>query len=482
MPPYEAFFTQNFTHVIAGRKVTSEAVGQVVNPATEQVIATVPIASKAQLDETVQAAWDSYPSWAATSWERRQELVSRIGTLVEEELSQFIELLIKEAGKSRALAEIEVGSCAAWLHAVAKQSLPDEIVLDTPDRTVVTRYVPLGVCAAITPWNFPLSLMMWKVAPALVTGNCVIVKPSPFAPLTTMKFVELAQQVLPPGVLSVLSGNDDLGPWISSHPSISRISLTGSTTAGKSAMQLASSTLKRLTLELGGNDPAIVCGDVDAKAIAPHLFWSAFHNSGQICVAVKRLYIHSSIYTAVRDELAAYARNIVVGDGLDPRTGVGPVQNKKQYEIVKSLIDDSKKNGYNFALGGDISEHRKGYFIPITLIDNPPDNARVVQEEQFGPILPLLKWDDVEDVIQRANDSKFGLAASVWANDISHAQSIATRLEAGTVWINEAQQFHWDQPFGGFKHSGIGVEHSKHGLYSWCNIQTITQNKIKFSS
>ncbi|THH16018.1 hypothetical protein EW146_g4556 [Bondarzewia mesenterica] len=472
-------FKADFAHIINGRKIGSQTLQDVINPATKEVIAAVPIATEEQLNEAVGAASRALSTWATVPAEARQSSLSRMGDLVSEHLDEFIELLIKEVGKSRQLATMEVGSCVDWLHGVATQSPPTETLLDASDRTVVMRYVPHGVCAAITPWNFPMSLLIWKLAPALVTGNCIIVKPAPFAPLCAMKFVELAQQVFPPGVLSVLSGDGNLGPWIAAHPNISRISLTGSIPAGQSVMRAAASNLKSLTLELGGNDGAVVLDDVDPKKIAPMLFWGTFHNSGQICAALKRIYIHENVYTAVRDELVAYARTIKVGNCLEPGVGMGPVQNKEQYDKVKSLIEDCQSNGYTFACGGGGFPEldKKGYFLPISIVDNPPEHSRIVQEEQFGPIVPLLKWRDEDDVIKRMNYGVYGLAATVWSNDFERARSIAEKLQAGTVWINESQQFHWDQAFGGFKHSGIGVEHSRHGLYAWTNIQTITLNR-----
>ncbi|OCH90319.1 aldehyde dehydrogenase family protein [Obba rivulosa] len=468
-------FDRDFTHIVNGKKVTSPHSLSIINPSTEEIITSVPIATSEQLEQTVKAASDVFPSWASLPVEKRQDALIRLGNLVEQHLASFVDLLVKEGGKSRDLATIEVSQCVAWFReAGGKQSLPDEVLIDSPERKVIVRYVPLGVCAAITPFNFPLSLLVWKLNPALVTGNTIIVKPSPHAPLAALKLVELAQQVLPPGVLSILSGENILGKWLCQHPDVKRISVTGSIASGKDIMRSAADNLTRLTLELGGNDPAIVLPDVDPQDLAPKLFWGTFHNSGQICVSIKRIYVHERVYDAVRDALVAYARTINVGDVSLPGVGVGPVQNRVQFEKVKEFLTDCRQNGYKFALGGEVDPSRKGYFVPITIVDNPPEHAKIVQEEPFGPIVPLLKWSDEEDVIRRANATKYGLAASVWGRDIKRTEAIARRIESGTVWINESQVFHWDYPFGGFKHSGIGVEQSKHGLVSWTNIQTIT--------
>jgi acyl-CoA reductase-like NAD-dependent aldehyde dehydrogenase len=386
-------------------------------------------------------------------------------------------LLTREQGKPRAGAEWEILGSAAWCAEIAKQSLPDEVVEETDDRRVITRFSPLGVVGGITPWNFPVLLAIWKIAPALLTGNCIVVKPSPFTPLCTLKLGELCQSILPPGVLNVVSGGDDLGKWMTAHPGINKIAFTGHTDTGKHVMRSAADNLKRLTLELGGNDPAVVLPDVDPVALAPELFWGAFQNNAQFCNSIKRIYIHEDVYDQVRDALVAFAKGIRVGDGADEGTDLGPIQNLPQFEKVNEYIDDCAANGYTFALGGEVDRGAKGWFIPITLVDNPPENSRIVTEEPFGPILPLLKWSDEEDVIQRANDTRYGLGASVWGRDLEAVQRIGSRLDAGTVWLNEIHQYSPYQAFGGHKESGIGCENSLHGLMEYTNWTTITLNK-----
>lgn len=474
-------FTDNFVLTIDGKKVSSRETKDVINPATEEPVGAVPLTTREQLEEAVDGATRAFPVWSATPVEKRQEKLIELANMIGKHLPQLTQLLMKETGKPKLIAELEVGACIGWLKGSAAFSLPDEVVVDTPERKVITRYVPLGVCAAIIPWNFPLSIMIWKLAPALLTGNCLIVKPSPFAPLASLKLGELAQQLFPPGVISFLSGNDELGPWISEHPRIAKVSLTGSVGAGKAVMKSASSNLKRITLELGGNDAAIILDDVDPQAIAPKLFQGMFSNSGQICVALKRVYVHEKVYDAVRDALVAHAKKIKVGDPSDPSTEIGPIQNRVQFGKVISFFEDCHKNGYQFAVGGEVNKNIKGYFLPLSIVDNPPDTSRIVQEEPFGPIAPLLKWSDEEEVVKRANDTIFGLGASVWSSDINRAEKIARQLQAGTVWINECMAFKWDQPFGGFKQSGIGLEHSRHGLYTWVNIQSMTLNQTNQS-
>ncbi|MDP3923231.1 MAG: aldehyde dehydrogenase family protein, partial [Hydrogenophaga sp.] len=342
---------------------------------------------------------------------------------------------------------------------------------------IVTRYTPIGVIGGITPWNFPLLLAVWKIAPALVAGNTMVLKPSPYTPLCTLWFGELAQTVLPPGVLNILSGGNELGQWITEHPAIGKIAFTGSTATGRKVMQSAATNLKRLTLELGGNDPAIVLPDVDAKAIAKDLFWASFANSSQFCVACKRMYVHEDVYDDVARELVAYAKTVKVGNGMEAGTELGPLQNKMQYDKVSQLLADSRDAGLKFLLGGT-PEQKPGYFIPVTLVDNPPEDSRVVVEEAFGPVLPLLKYRDIDDVIARANNTEYGLAATVWGKDLEKASAIARRIEAGTVWVNHVHVFAPNIAFGGHKQSGVGIENSLHGLAEYCNMQTVMRKAL----
>jgi acyl-CoA reductase-like NAD-dependent aldehyde dehydrogenase len=466
-----------FAMTINGRAVGAEHSEPVFNPATREVLTTVPSATKAQLDEAVEAARAAFPEWAAAPLARRQELVSAIGDRLESYAEEFMALLTAEQGKPRAMAEWEINGSVAWFREIAKQSLPEEIVEDTALRRVISRHTPLGVVAAIVPWNFPMLLAVWKIAPALVTGNTMIVKPSPFTPLCDLKLVEIVQDLLPAGVLSAVSGGDDLGRWMTVHDGIAKIAFTGSTETGRSVMRSAAETIKRVTLELGGNDPAIVLPDVDPERIAPQLFWAAFQNNAQFCNAAKRLYIHDDVYDQVRDALVEYGETVVVGDGADPDTQLGPIQNEPQFHKVGEYFEDCRQNGYKFALGGHIDGAAKGWFVPVTLVDNPPETSRLVAEEPFGPILPLLRWSEEADVVRRANDTIWGLGATVWGEDLEAIERIGRQLEAGTVWLNEVHQYSPHQVFGGHKQSGLGAENSLHGLAEYTNHQTITLNK-----
>jgi acyl-CoA reductase-like NAD-dependent aldehyde dehydrogenase len=472
-------FDSDYSMTIDGKSVREVEDWQpVYNPATKQIIAEVPEASQQQLSEAIIAAREAFVPWHQKPVGQRQAVVAALGDAVERHAESFIALLIREQGKPRAGAEWEIHGSVAWLKATATQSLPDETVEETAERSVVTRFTPVGVVGAIVPWNFPVLLAVWKIAPALVTGCTVIVKPSPFTPLCDLKLGELAKEIVPPGVLNVISGDDDLGKWMTAHPDIDKIAFTGSTETGRHVMRSAANTIKRVSLELGGNDPAIVLPDVDPESIAPALFWAAFQNSAQFCNATKRLYIHESIYDDVRDALVDFIRSkVTVGDGARTETTLGPIQNSTQYEKVKEYFADCRTNAYRFAVGGEIDDNAAGWFIPVTLVDDLPENSRIAKEEPFGPILPLFKWSDEADVIRRANDTVYGLGASVWGKDQVAVQRIGRQLEAGTVWLNEVHQYSPFQAFGGHKQSGLGCENSLHGMQEFTNWQTMTLNK-----
>lgn len=465
-------FDDDFSMTIGGRAVAGAASFEAINPATEKIIARVPDATVDELEQAVTAARQAFPAWSARPVEERQAFVARIGDVIEANYEAFLRLLTLEQGKPRAGAEWEIGGSIIWCREIAKQSLPAEIVERSEGRTVETRHVPLGVVGGITPWNFPVLLAVWKIAPALVAGNTMVLKPSPYTSLCTLKLGELLRDVLPVGVLNVVSGGNALGEQLVRHPGVNKISFTGSSATGRRIMESASGNLKRITLELGGNDPAIVLPDVDIETTAEQLFWAAFQNSAQFCVAAKRLYIHEDIYDDLARALVDYARAVVVGDGSQQGTQLGPIQNRMQFEKLKNLFADVKANGQKVLLGGEIGEG-PGYFVPVTIVDNPPEDSRVVAEEAFGPILPLLKFSDIDDVIGRANATEYGLAASVWSKDVKTARAVADRIEAGTVWINEIHSFSPHIAFGGHKQSGIGIENALAGLSEYTNVQTI---------
>ena len=444
----------------------------VIDPATEAVIAHAPDCTSEMLDATVEAAQAAFPAWRDLSTDERRQRLQALAQCLQDKAETLALLLTAEQGRPLALARNEVLGCVHWIRAVAKMELPTSLRTDKAGVAWRTRRVPLGVVAAIAPWNFPLTLAVWKLAPALLCGNTVIVKPSPFTPLTALRLGELMAPLFPGGVVNVLSGGDSLGPQLTAHPGIAKVAFTGSTATGRRVMAAAASTLKHLTLELGGNDAAIVMPDVDVKKVARRLFMGAFLNSGQVCIAAKRIYVHDAIYDEFAQTFVAAAEAARVGNGLDETVVLGPVQNRLQYERVRELIAATRDAGLRFLTGGSASEG-PGYFIAPTVVDNPPDDARVVVEEPFGPVVPLLRFSDVDEVVRRANATEFGLGASVWSADIAAAQAIGERLDVGTVWINSVHLLDPHAPFAGRKQSGLGIENGPEGLLEFTAIQTM---------
>ena len=466
-------FDTDYSMTIGGKRVDAAEHFDVLDPSTEERLAQAPDASLSQLNEAVAAARAAFPGWRDLPHADRQAALTRMAHAIDTHAEDLSALLTNEQGKPLSDARAEIGRCVQWLRAFARQSLPIEQFTDDAGHYFETHHVPLGVVAAIAPWNFPMTLAVWKIAPALLSGNTMVLKPSPYTPLTALKLGELMRDLLPAGVLNVVSGADRLGPWLTEHPGIDKIAFTGSTATGRRVMQSASARLTRVTLELGGNDPAIVMPDIDIAATVPALFWGAFRNSSQFCLASKRMYVHEDIYAPFCEAFVAYARTVKMGRGAEPGTQLGPIQNRLQYDRVRDLIADAHRTGVKFLLGGEVSEG-KGYFVPVTILDNPPDTARSVVEEAFGPVLPLLSFSSTDEVIRRANDSEYGLGASVWSKDTTAARAIAAGLQCGTVWINHIHALSPEVAFGGHKQSGLGVENAIKGLLEYTNTQSVS--------
>ncbi|KAK2672734.1 Aldehyde dehydrogenase domain [Fusarium oxysporum f. sp. vasinfectum] len=393
-------FTE-FYNIIDGKLETTRETVHGINPSTLEKLAPLPLSTPEDVDRAVRAARKASEVWAGVPYRERQNIIAKFADGIEAIGESLAPLLVKEQGKSLAMAQMEVGMCANFLRGYAKLPEPEDVIEDKPGRRVITKYVPIGVAVGIVPWNVPVFLAGVKLGPALVAGNAVILKPSPFTPYCNLKIVELAQQYSPQASFK--------------H---SMISFTGSTATGKKVMQSAAATLKRVTLELGGNDPAIICGDVDIKAVAPKIAFSSLVNSGQVCIASKRIYVHESIYDEFLKELVTAVEQHSVGDGLDSNVVLGPVQNHLQFARVKDLLADIQANNLKLATGStEASNAGKGYFITPTVVDNPPDDSRIVVEEPFGPVFPVLKWKDEEEVLRRANDTDMGLGSSVWTKE-----------------------------------------------------------------
>ncbi len=465
--------------IIAGNAVASRNRLPVINPATGAPFVSVAAGDISHLDTAVAAARAAFPSWSHRSDHERQSLLHAIGNALEKNMPALMELVTKETGKpvkglNGVGSGMEVGGAIAWTHATADLTLPVELIQDNDEARVEVHRKPLGVVGSITPWNWPLLIAIWHVIPALRAGNTVVIKPSALTPVATARFVQLANELLPPGVLNIITATSDsgVGAAIAKHPGIDKIVFTGSTATGKKIMQDAAANVKRLTLELGGNDAGIVLPDVDPETIAPKLFGVGFHNNGQTCACLKRLYVHESIYEQLCAELAKLAKAAIVGDGLNPETELGPVQNKAQLRYVQELADDARAHGGRILSGGQ-ARNGDGYFFEPTIVADMTDGIRLVDEEQFGPILPVIKYFDIDDAICRANSSPNGLGGSIWSNDIEKAADLACRLECGTAWVNEHGAIQPNAPFGGVKQSGIGVEFGRYGLEEYTSIQTL---------
>lgn len=470
---------KNYVMIIDGKPAVAAATFDVLNPATGDTFAVVPAGDVSHVDAAVAAARRAFPGWAARPDGERQAACLKLADLLKDNMPELMKLVTLETGKplgglNGVGSGMEVGGAMVWAQVTASLSLPVEVIQDNDDARIEVHRKPIGVVGSITPWNWPLMIAIWHVLPAIRSGNTVVIKPSENTPVSTLRFVELAQQALPPGVLNSVSGARDsgVGTAIAAHPGIDKIVFTGSSPTGRRIMQSAAGNLKRLTLELGGNDAAIVLPDVDPKAVAARIFGVAFHNNGQTCACLKRLYVHESIHDALCEELAAIARKAVVGDGLVEGTELGPLQNAKQLAIVEELARDARERGARFLAGGERMAG-KGYFYRPTIVAGLTNGARLVDEEQFGPILPVIKYRDVEEAIRLANDNPNGLGGSVWSSDLQAAQEVALRLECGTAWVNEHGAIQPNAPFGGIKQSGVGVEFGTYGLEEYTNIQTL---------
>ncbi|KAI4230108.1 MAG: hypothetical protein L6R36_000365 [Xanthoria steineri] len=451
-----------------------------INPATTEPNPEVPVSTQEDVDKAVAAARAAFKTWSKTTLEERGEKLVAYADAIDGHKDDFAKLLTAEQGKPLAQSYVEIGMATSWLRAFSTMKIPDEVIEDNEDILIIHTNVPLGVVGGIVPWNYPILLAVGKIAPALITANTLILKPSPYAPYCNLKLAELAARFFPPGVVQALSGEEDLGPMFTTHPDIDKIAFTGSIATGKKVMAAAAPTLKRVTLELGGNDPAIICDDVDVEAIIPKLANVSFLCCSQICMMIKRLYVHESIYARFLAAFVAHTRAFKVGPGTDPDVFIGPVQNKMQFDKVRTMYQHIAAENWTPALGGDVPDPDptgKGYFFTPTIIDNPPEDSAIVTEEPFGPILPVLKWKDEEDIIGRANAGKTGLGASVWSKDLGRAERMARRLEAGSVWVNSHFDVAPRVPFGGHKWSGVGMEWGVLGLKGYCNPQTLWLKK-----
>ncbi|KAG5762853.1 hypothetical protein H9Q72_009027 [Fusarium xylarioides] len=451
-----------FYNIIAGQPRSARETTASVNPLDRSSLWPAPVATTNDVEEAVRSAQEAFPAWSQKTYKQRTELLEKFADLYLAHANEFCQLIAAECGRTAGNAAIEVYFAAQWLRYPSKYEIPEEITEDDKKTSIVTQE-PLGVVAAICPWNFPLMLALGKIAPALATGNCVILKLSPFTPYSSLKLVELAQEVFPLSVLQVLHGHDDLGPMLVKHPRIQKITFTGSTTTGKQILRDAAETMKRVTLETAGNNASIILPDVNIKAVIPQLAGGLWFNAGQVCIATRRMYIHQDIFDEAVTQLAEASKDLA--------SGIEPIQNEMQLARLKRALADADAAGYELLSTGK-TEAAEGFFIQPTILKNPPPDAHVVQQENFGPIVSCIKFSSVDEAISLANNSDTGLAASVWSGDILAARRIAAKLEAGNVYINGPPQPDPYVPFGGHKQSGLGVEYGLAGLLSFCQTKS----------
>ncbi len=466
--------TTQYNMTIGGAAHATADFFEVENPANGSIVGRAPNASLVDLDAAVAAAQAGFESWSKTTDEERAATLGQLAEKLGEHSEELAALITQEQGKplNGVGSRFEMGGVGAWTGYTASLSLPMKVLQDNNEGKVEMFRKPVGVVGSITPWNWPVLIATWHMMPAIRTGNTVVIKPSPYTPLSTLRMVEIMNEVLPAGVVNVVTSDDqgdNIGAAMAAHEGIRKIVFTGSCDTGAKVMMSSAETMKRLTLEMGGNDAGIVLPDVDPEAIAEGLFWGGFINMGQTCAAMKRLYVHEDVYDGVCDALVNYTKNIPMGDGMDEGSVMGPIANKMQFDKLKGLVEDAKTKG-RVLLGGEAGD---GLFYPPTIIADLNNGDPLVDQEQFGPALPIIKFSDLDEVIDQANASENGLGGSVWSKDIDKAKEIASRMECGSVWINKHGAIQPNAPFGGVKKSGLGVEFGEEGLQEYTDIQVV---------
>lgn len=472
------------TNLIAGQWVGSSATFDSFSPSTGEAIAQVPHSSTAQIDAAVAAARAAQPAWAALPDAERVAVLQRVADALHAQAEPLAQWIAREQGKPLGGlgptavpgARFEAWACEAWTRATAALSLPVDVVFEDDTRRDELHRRPLGVIAAIAPWNWPVMIAIWQIVPALRAGNTVVLKPSEYTSACTLAMIRVIAEVLPPGVINTVTGAGDVGAQLAAHPGIDKISFTGSGPTGQKIAAQAAARLIPVTLELGGNDAAIVLPDADPDAVVMGLFWGAFLNMGQTCACIKRLYLPENLHDAIVSRLKTLAEAIPVGDPLAEGTVMGPVQNRMQWRKVQRLVDEARAAGGQVLCGG-VPTEGPGHFYPLTLVTGLKDGDSLVDEEQFGPVLPILRYDTVDNAIASANRLTLGLGASVWGQEAAELRRVAERLEAGTVWVNQHGMVHPLVPFGGIKGSGMGVEFGVEGLKALTRTQVLSFKK-----
>jgi acyl-CoA reductase-like NAD-dependent aldehyde dehydrogenase len=455
-------------HLIDGRIIRNDRSFPVDSPSTGQIVAECPDATLELLDEAMAAAERAQPAWSALDVASRQRMIQAMSDALTQHLDEIVALSALEKGALG--AALEAYAAPAFMSHRATSDIPVDVLEDTPDRSVKVVRKPIGVVAAITPWNAPILILCEKIATALLVGNTVVAKPSPFTPLATLALGGLWEDIVPPGVLNIVAGGDELGAAMVAHPTTGMVSFTGSVAAGRQIAAAAGALSKRTVLELGGNDAAIVLPDVDVDTVAAQLFGSAFIMGGQVCAAIKRLYVHESIYDDMVRALTRLADASLAAPEEEGGTLI-PLTTRPQYDRVRMLLDDALAGGAHASSGGAAASGA-GNFIPATILTDVKPGMKVVDEEQFGPLMPVLSFTDVEEALAAANDTDYGLCGSIWTADIAAGEALAAQLDCGTSWVNSHAEVAPHIPFGGIKSSGVGRSGGTPGLDGYADLQT----------
>lgn len=459
--------------------ITDETGREVFDPATGELIGKAPVANEADLEDAIARAQAAQKAWAAKPVAERNELLVKAAEAIEAAAEPLAEILSREQGKplNGPNARFEVGGCAGWFRANASFALEPETIVDDETQRSVMVYDPIGVVGAISPWNWPMMISVWQWAPSLKMGNTVVAKPASSTTLSVLALGHVVNSVLPEDLLIVVPASGRIASKLASDERIGKVMFTGSTEVGKTIAREAAGSVARVTLELGGNDAGIVLDDADPAKIAEGVFWGAFINTGQTCAALKRLYVPASIYDEVVDAVAKVAESTPMGVGLDEQNVLGPLQNKEQYEIVADLVEKARSAGARIVVGGNPDPEQPGFFYPSTIVADIENDNPLVAEEQFGPVLPIVKYDSLDQAIEWANALDVALGSSVWSSNEERALEVSSRLVAGTTWINSHGTLHPAVPFGGAKQSGYGVEFGVDGLKHVAQPHVITVTK-----
>ena len=457
---------------------------EVVNPATEEVAGAVPSGKAADVDLAVATAARAFPEWSRTDAEKRAHILAKAADLIESHASDLAAVLTSEQGKPLAEARGEVTHLAHGVRYYAEaatkvtgshQQLPSAF---GPAYGQVIRR-PIGVCAAITPYNFPLTLLGTKVAPALAMGNTVVAKPAATTPLATLEVARLfAEAGVPDGVLNVVTGRgSEIGDALVGHPDVRRVAFTGSTEVGRHVAGIAAPQMKRLSLELGGSDPVIVCEDADVDAAVKAVIIGRYWNAGQACLGCKRVFIHESVYDDFVGQLVDRVARYEPGDGTvkaeKPKLRMGPIHTRAGRDELLAQLDDGAAKGGKVLIGGGTGGGDKGWFLEPAVVENPADDSRLMREEVFGPVLPVVRYSDFDDAISKANDTPYGLGSSIWTHDVRKIHRAAQDIDAGMTWVNQIHYGYDELPFGGLKDSGFGKEHGLEAMDSYVELKSV---------